>query len=163
MVEKIVRKEVFLPATRQEIWDAWTTSEGITSFFAPKAKIELKIGGSYECYFGLQRPYGLQGSEECKVLAFWPMEYISFSWNAPPEFSEERQQNTKVVIEIDRHDESHYRVILTHMGFGEGGHWDEVVKYFEDAWDYVLTNLRKMFEEKRAAETIQLSYKRDLH
>jgi pentatricopeptide repeat protein len=53
-------------------------------------------------------------------------------------------------VEIDRHDETHYRVILTHMGFGRGGRWDEVVQYFDEVWEYVLSNLRKLFEEKRA-------------
>jgi uncharacterized protein YndB with AHSA1/START domain len=149
MEEKIVRKEAYIPATRQELWDAWTTTEGVRSFFAPKAKIELAVGGVYECYFRLDAPPGEQGSEGCKVLAFWPMDYISFSWNAPPEFPDERPHHTKVVVEIDRHDEIRYRVILTHMGFGTGGRWDEVVQYFDDAWGYVLSNLQKMFEDKR--------------
>jgi uncharacterized protein YndB with AHSA1/START domain len=146
MEEKIVRKEILVPATRQEIWDSWTTSEGIMSFFAPKAKIELAVGGAYECYFRLDNPPGLQGSEGCKVLAFWPMDYITFSWNAPPEFPEARDQQTKVVIEIDRADEKHYRVILTHMDFGTGGQWDEVVQFFDAAWTQVLDALRGKFE-----------------
>jgi uncharacterized protein YndB with AHSA1/START domain len=150
MEEKIVRKEVLVPATRQELWDAWTTTEGITSFLARKAKIELAVGGAYECYFRLDAPPGQQGSEGCTVLAFWPMDYISFSWNAPPEFPDERAHHTKVVVEIDRQDETHYRVILTHMGFGTGGKWDEVFQYFDEVWEYVLANLRKKFEKQRA-------------
>src|SRR5688572_27009820 len=102
MEEKIIRKEVHIPATRQQLWEAWTTTEGVESFFAPKAKIELSVGGAYECYFDLSKPPGEQGSEGCKVLAFWPMDYVTFSWNAPPEYLEERGQLTKVVVEIDR-------------------------------------------------------------
>ena len=80
------------------------------------------------------------------------MDYISFSWNAPPEFPEERSQHTKVVVEIDRHDESNYRVLLTHMGFGSGGNWDKVIQFFEVAWQNVLNDLKALFEAKRASE-----------
>ncbi|HET6511347.1 MAG TPA: SRPBCC domain-containing protein [Candidatus Kapabacteria bacterium] len=152
MEEQFIRKEAIIPATREELWHAWTTTEGVESFFAPKAKIELKVGGAYECLFLLDRPHSDQGSEGCKVLAFWPMDYISFSWNAPPEFPEERGQHTKVVVEIDRHDESNYRVLLTHMGFGSSGNWDKVIQFFEVAWQNVLNNLKALFEAKRASE-----------
>lgn len=150
MEETIVRKEVLVPATREELWHAWTTAEGVESFFARKAKIGLSVGGAYECYFRLDDPPGSQGSEGCKVLAFWPMDYITFSWNAPPEFPEEREQHTKVVVEIDRHDDELYRVTLTHMGFGSGGRWDEVAQYFDEVWPHVLSNLQELFEKKRA-------------
>ena len=146
MEEKIIRKEVYIPATREQLWDAWTTEAGVTSFFAPQAKIELKVGGAYECYFELDNPPGLQGSEGCKVLAFWPMDYVTFSWNAPASFPVEREQHTKVVVEIDRHDETRYRVILTHMGFGSGGSWEELVGFFDAAWTNVLDKLQEKFK-----------------
>jgi uncharacterized protein YndB with AHSA1/START domain len=146
MEEKIIRKEVYIPATREQLWNAWTTEEGVTSFFAPKAKIELKVGGAYECYFELDNSVGLQGSEGCKVLAFWPMDYVTFSWNAPSSFPVEREHHTKVVVEIDRHNETLYRVILTHMGFGSGGRWDELVSFFDAAWTNVLDNLQQKFK-----------------
>jgi uncharacterized protein YndB with AHSA1/START domain len=145
MEEKIVRKEAYIPATREELWHAWTTTEGVTSFFAPRAKIELAVGGEYECYFNDSKPAGLQGSEGCKVLAFWPMDYITFSWNAPSEFGELRDHHTKVVVEIDRHNETHYRMLLTHMGFGSGEDWDKVVAYFEEVWPIVLQRLHDKF------------------
>lgn len=145
MEEKFIRKEAYITASRQQLWDAWTTEAGVTSFLAPKAKIVLAVGGAYECYFELDKPEGLQGSEGCKVLAFWPMDYITFSWNAPASFPVEREHHTKVVVEIDRHDETHYRVILTHMGFGSGGRWDELMSFFDKAWDKVLSDLTKNF------------------
>lgn len=145
MDTKIVRKQAVIPATREQLWNDWTTEAGVTSFFARKAKIELTPGGAYECYFRTDAPPGLQGSEECKVITFWPMDYISFTWNAPPEFPEERREHTKVTVEFDRHDEQNYRVTLTHTGFGEGGKWDEVVSYFDEVWEYVLDNQRKKY------------------
>ena len=52
--DKILRKEVVVPASLKEVWDAWTTTEGVKTFFSSEAKIELAIGGSYEIYFILE-------------------------------------------------------------------------------------------------------------
>ena len=38
--ERSIDKSIVVPATLDQTWDAWTTREGITSFFAPDAKIE---------------------------------------------------------------------------------------------------------------------------
>lgn len=37
-------------------------------------------------------------------------------------------------------------VRLVHMAWGDGGQWDEAFTYFEQAWDFVLENLRRRFE-----------------
>ena len=68
-----------------EVWKAWTTAEGIESFFAPKAKVEPVPGGAFELWFGLNNPEGSQGSEGCRVHSVKPMEQFVFEWNAPPE------------------------------------------------------------------------------
>ena len=70
---KYILKEVTVKASMEEVWDAWTTSKGVTTFFAPEAKIELKYDGSYELYFDLDKPEGLRGSEGCKILSFLPI------------------------------------------------------------------------------------------
>src|SRR4030042_2061962 len=42
-----------------EVWKAWTTTEGIESFFAPKAvKVEPWPGGAFELWFGVNMPEG---------------------------------------------------------------------------------------------------------
>lgn len=35
---------------------------------------------------------------------------------------------------------------LRHTGWGEGGEWDKTFAYFDRAWDSVLANLKKRFE-----------------
>ena len=58
-VERSIDKSVVVPATLDQTWDAWTTREGITSFFAPDAKIEPKVGGAFHIYIN---PLGEPGS-----------------------------------------------------------------------------------------------------
>jgi len=38
-------------------------------------------------------------------------------------------------------------VNMTHIGWGEGGEWDQAYAYFDRAWGNVLNNLQKRFVE----------------
>ena len=44
---------VVVAASPKQAWDAWTTREGIVSFFAPDARIEPRVGGLWDCVGGL--------------------------------------------------------------------------------------------------------------
>jgi len=145
--DKILRKEIIVPASLKEVWDAWTTIEGVRTFFSSDAKIELAVGGPYEIYFILENPYGLKGSEDCKILSYLPMEMLSFEWNAPPEFGELRGQHTVVVLQFQEIEPGKVKVILSHLGWGKGEDWDKLYNYFDRAWSYVLNNLKKRFVE----------------
>ena len=144
---KILRKEVFVPASIEEVWNAWTTTEGVKTFFSSEAKVNLAIGGEYEIYFNLKAPEGLRGSEGCKVLSYLPMEMLSFEWNSPPDFGELRGQHTRVVLQFQEIESGKAKVILSHLGWGKGKDWDRLYDYFDKAWSYVLDNLLNRFTE----------------
>ena len=146
---RAIRKEVRGDASIEKVWKAWTTNDGATMFFAPKAKIELVPGGRYELYFDLQASKGSRGGEGCRVLSFLPLEMLSFEWNAPPEFPEVRRQqmhkHTWVVLQFYPLGQAQVRVRLTHLGWREGEEWEKVFQYFLRAWDIVLGRLEHMF------------------
>jgi uncharacterized protein YndB with AHSA1/START domain len=145
---KTLHKEFVVPAARDLVWNCWTTTEGMKSFFAPDSKIELTPGGAYELYLGPPTAVGARGSEGCKVLGFLPGEILSFDWNAPPKFPEIRKERTCVVLRFEPAGEGKTRVILDHHGWGEGAKWDAVYQYFDAAWDSVFYHLNKRFEAK---------------
>ena len=53
-----IRKVVIIPASVDDVWKSWTTKEGVITFFAPKASVELAVGGDYEMYFDPKKPEG---------------------------------------------------------------------------------------------------------
>jgi len=112
---RVIQKEVIVPASLAEVWNAWTTVRGVASFFAPKAKLELAIGGTYEMYFDPDAPPGSQGSEGCKVLSYLPQQMLSFDWNAPPQFPNVRKERTRLVILLVELGERRVKVKLTHL------------------------------------------------
>ena len=144
---KAIRKETVVPATIDQVWEAWTTTEGVKTFFSSAAKVELRIGGPFEIYFLTDAPYGQRGSEDCHFLSYLPKKMLSFEWNAPPSFGDLRGIHTYVVLEFEPVGEKQTKVTLSHVGWGKSDEWDKVYDYFDKAWEYVLGNLKKRFED----------------
>ena len=70
MKGRAIEFEMELDAPIEEVWAAWTTEEGILSFFSPHCNVELKPGGPYEIFFDSDSPAGQRGGEEMIVLAY---------------------------------------------------------------------------------------------
>lgn len=144
--ERAIDKEVIVQATLDEAWAAWTTREGIGSFFAPEAEIEARVDGAFHIHFDPTAPPGMKGADEMRIMALQPKKMISFDWNAPPSLPEVRPQRTFVVVRLEPLGERETRVSLHHTGWGDGGEWDKAYAYFDRAWAHVLANLKKRFE-----------------
>jgi uncharacterized protein YndB with AHSA1/START domain len=138
--------EVVVDAPVAEVWSAWTTVEGIQSFFAPAANIDLRPGGRYEPLFLLDNPPGKQGCEGCIVLAVQPEKFLSFTWNSPPHLAEVREQFTHVTLRFQALPAGKTKLTFHQEGWGEGGQWEESHAYFTKAWKQtVLPRLQKRF------------------
>lgn len=143
--DRILRRETVVPAALEEVWEAWTTTEGVKTFFASLAKVELVIGGPFEIYFLPDARRGARGSEGCRVLSYVPPKMLSFSWNAPPEFGKLRGRHTIVVVRLEESGRGKVKVLLSHHGWGKGREWDKLYDYFDKAWASVLGNLKRRF------------------
>jgi uncharacterized protein YndB with AHSA1/START domain len=150
--ERAIEKEVVIQATLDQAWDAWTTREGITSFFAPDARIDPKPGGAFEVYINPFAVAGLKGADDMRYLALQPKRMLSFTWNAPPSLPEVRQQRTVVIIRFTPVSDTQTRITLHHTGWGDGGEWDKAFGYLDKAWSNVLGNLQKRFAENKPVD-----------
>jgi uncharacterized protein YndB with AHSA1/START domain len=119
--ERAIQAEIVVPAGLDAVWKAWTTEEGIRSFFAPGAKVRLEVGGPYEIYFDPQAEAGRRGAEGVRILALQSKRMLAFTWNAPPHLPEVRGQWTHVVVRFHELGPERTRLTLFHDGWGEGG------------------------------------------
>lgn len=145
--ERVIAKQAVVKASVDAVWDAWTTTEGVKSFFASDARVEARPGGAFEIYFNPYGAPGAKGAEDMRFLALQPKRMLSFTWNAPPYFPEIRGQRTSVVVRMRPAGDGMTQVNLVHSGWGDGGQWDQVYAYFDKAWASVLANLEKRFAE----------------
>jgi uncharacterized protein YndB with AHSA1/START domain len=143
----VVVKTINAPVA--DVWKAWTTTDGIESFFAPKApKVEPWPGGAFELWFGVDLPEGSRGSENCKVHSVKPMEQLVFEWNAPPTIPTIRPLRTLVYLDFKPLSENRTELTLRNFGYGTGEEWDKAKAYFAKAWPAVMANLEKRFQPK---------------
>ena len=141
--ERAIRKEALIDAPVDKVWAAWTTSAGIVSFFAPEAVVEPRPDGLFSIHMNPYAKPGMKGADNMQVLGVQKERMLSFTWNAPPHLPEARAQRTVVIVRMEPAGEGKTAVRLTHVGWGDGGQWDDAYKYFDGAWGRVLANLQK--------------------
>lgn len=143
---KFIEKAIVINSSPEELYSRWTSREGLQSFFGADNLVELKLHGAYEIYFLMDALEGGRGSEGCKILSFIPNEMLSFTWNAPPHL-EARNSDiyTYIVINFDEITDNKTMVTLRHLGWPDDDRFPPVFDYFDQAWDYVLNNLEKVY------------------
>lgn len=144
--DRAIRGEVVVDAGVGEVWDAWTTEDGIRSFFAPDCHVDFRVDGLYEIFFAPDAPEGERGADGMRLMLIEPGKMLSFTWNAPLHLHTVRGQRTHVVLWFDDEGDGKTRLTLRHDGWGEGEEWDKAYEYFEEAWlDVVLPRLKYRF------------------
>ena len=131
--------ERFVAAPPSEVYQLWTTADGIAQFLGAAALVGDGIGGPFEYQFLDDAPDGLRGGEGCRILALEPGRLVVFTWNSPPGF-QTRGQHTWVVLGLHvKGAGTHVR--LAHWGHGVGPEWEANREYFTSAWARVLDAL----------------------
>ncbi len=144
--ERAINEKITVKANVDDVWKAWTTSEGIKSFFAPDAKVELRVDGPFEIYMNPYAEPGQKGADDMRIIGFQEKKMLSFTWNAPPSLPEARKQRSIVIVRFISRGDALTDVTMHHVGWGEGGEWDKAFDYFSKAWPNVLKNLQKRFD-----------------
>ncbi len=78
--EKRLDFDVEVPASIDDVWKAFTTAEGMTTWVSPEAEVELREGGKWLAKFGSAAPGG--GT----ILKFTPLKEITIAAMAPESF-----------------------------------------------------------------------------
>lgn len=137
-LDQTIRLEIVVNASAEKVWSAWTTRDGIRSFFARNCDIDLRVLGKYDILFAPSAPVGRRGAEGNLILGFQEGRMFSFTWDAPPHFPEIRKQRTSVVIKLVPLNSNKTRLLFTQSGWGDGEEWNKVHDYFVSAWGEVV-------------------------
>ena len=136
--DRVLRRELTIAASVQDVWKAWTTDEGIATFFAPKGHVDLRVDGTYDVWFNPTGKPGERGAEGMRILGVEPMKRFAFTWNAPPTIPTIRGQRTVVVLEFEPQGDKQTKLRFTELGWGDGADWDKAYEYFDHAWGAVV-------------------------
>lgn len=77
--------EGIVDAPLDTVWTAWTTSDGLRSWLALHAEIDLHVGGLMRTNYSAQGALGDPQTIENTILSFEPREMISIKVAKPPD------------------------------------------------------------------------------
>lgn len=135
---KVLAIAVTVPAPRAEVWKALSTSEGLSSWLAPNAVVDLKPGGDWMVRF----PGG--SSAGGTIVSFAPQKEIVISALAPEKFPTVRAQRTTARFELEDHGTGTL-VRLTQTGWKDGDEWDRAYEYLTAGNAQLLATLHRRF------------------
>jgi uncharacterized protein YndB with AHSA1/START domain len=142
-----IDRETIIPAPREEVWKAFTTESGISTWLSRGAKVELVPGGAYEMYFNPSAPVGQRGIEGTKVLTFLEPEMFSFRGSAPPEFPNVQRNGPIAVYFFTDLGDGRTRLRSIYIGWSQHDpEWDGAFEHGKVSADVVNRALLARFE-----------------
>ena len=146
--DRVLRHEGIVRAVPMEVWKAFTTGEGLRSFAAPVADIDLRIGGLWEASYDPTRKIGDPGNIRNEVLSYLPGRMLSIRVReAPPRFPHPdiaKSVFTVILFEAAAADATRVEISMLPYKRGEG--WDDIYGFFEYGNPIVLGHLQRRFE-----------------
>ena len=136
--EKALLFEVSIPASRAAVWQAFSTSDGLSTWLTPGAVVDLRKGGEWTAHF----PGGKTGGGT--ILSFIPEQEMVLSAMAPEQFPTVRAQRTTARFEFLANGDATL-VRLTQTGWKTGEEWDKAYDYLAEGNPQLLAALRQRF------------------
>ena len=136
--DKVLMLEVTVPAPFGAVWQAFTTSEGLSTWLTPGAVVDLREGGEWTAHF----PGGSTGGGT--ILSFVAEKELVLSALAPDRFPTVRATRTKVRFQFEAKGGSTL-VRLTQTGWKDGEEWAKAYEYLTVGNAQLLATLHHRF------------------
>jgi len=136
--EKALILEVTIPAPIAAVWQAFTTSDGLSTWLTPGAVVDLRKGGEWTAHF----PGGKTGGGT--ILDFTREKEMTLSALAPEQFPTVRAERTTARFQFIAKENSTL-VRLVQTGWKRGEEWDKAYDYLAEGNAQLLETLRRRF------------------
>ncbi len=139
--ERALVFEVDLPASIDDVWTAFTTSEGLSTWLTPHATVELRNGGEWTAHF----PGGATGGGT--IVSFEPKGQIVMAAKAPPQFPHVNAERTTAAWNFTSLGPKSTRLVLKQTGWKQGEEWDKAYEYLASGNRQLLEILLTRFQK----------------
>jgi hypothetical protein len=146
--ERVLRIESTVPASKDEVWKALTTPDGLKKWIAPVVAIDLRIGGSLSTNYDKTAAIGSPGTIRMGILNYLEGEMITLRVTLNNKFSAKvRSQggNLQEIIQIDSSADGTTKVISSMVGWGVGKDWDDAYQFLARGNEWTYQQLVKSF------------------
>ena len=142
--------EAIVDATPDQVWDVWTTKQGIQSWMVPQADIDLRVGGKMRTHYDPKGTLGDAQGIEHTILAFDPKRMFAFKTVKCPETFPFKKAMEPVwnVVYMEAVDAQHTRVTVRCLGYGDDEESRKMRAFFAKGNAYTLELLKKLFAKR---------------
>jgi uncharacterized protein YndB with AHSA1/START domain len=142
-----VINEGIVDAPLEKVWAAWSTSDGLRSWLAPHADIDLRLGGLMRTNYNASGTLGDSQTIENVILSFEPLRMISIRVaKAPDRFPFPNAiQRMWTVIYFEAVDSARTRVRSVSLGFEANEESQKMRAFFAEGNATTLTQLQRHF------------------
>ena len=137
--------ELIVAAPADDVWRLFASTEGLQSWVAPLAIMDLRVGGAWETSYRPGARVGDAANIRNRVLSFLPERMLSIAVDRAPEGFPEADlvRDLWTVIEFEAVDAAQTRVRVSMLGYGEGEGYDVLYSFFSQGNAMTLQMLQR--------------------
>lgn len=149
-------REVFdveIDASIDEIWEAFTTTEGLKSWVAPLADIDFRVGGKWRANYNKDGALGDASTIENTILCYDPKRMIALKATGFPEDFQfkEAAKDMWSVFYFTPLSEARTKITIVGLGYNESEESQKMLAFFKPANKFTMDQLSAAMKKKHAS------------
>jgi uncharacterized protein YndB with AHSA1/START domain len=142
--------EAEIDASVDDIWDAFTTTEGIRSWVAPLAEVDFKVSGKWRTNYNKDGKLGDASTIENTILCYDPKRMISLKATGFPENFpfKEAAKDTWSIFYFEPVSKTRTKITVVGLGYNDTPQSKKMRAFFETANRYSIDQLRAAMKKK---------------
>ena len=139
-----VVNEFEIEASIDDVWRAFTTTEGLKKWTAPLAEIDFKVGGKWRANYNADGELGDENTIENTILCYDPKRMISMKATKFPagfEFTEAASK-TWSVFYFQRLSDSKTKITIVGLGYDDSEQSKKLREFFKPANEFTMGQLK---------------------
>ena len=142
--------EFEIQASVDEVWNAFTTTEGLKSWVAPLADIDFRVGGKWRATYNKLGKLGDATTIENTILCYDPKRMLSIKATGFPEGFEfvEAAKETWSIFYFTKVSDSKTKIEIVGLGYTDSEQSKKMRAFFKPANEYSMEKLKAALEKK---------------
>lgn len=149
--EQALRQSLVLDAPLPRVWSHFTTNEGVSSWMAPVAEVDLRSGGTIRTNYDACGAIGDEGTITLNIVNFLPERFLILRADLDAardaawmnEAILERAPDMSNLIEFEALEDGRTLVTSWGLGYGTGKDWEQMIGFFTAGNDWSFGQLRR--------------------
>ncbi|NVK55742.1 MAG: SRPBCC domain-containing protein [Alteromonadaceae bacterium] len=152
--EDRVVDEFEIHANINDVWNAFSTAEGLRSWVAPLADIDFRVGGKWRANYNKDGELGDEATIENTILSYDPQRMISLKATGFPKGFEfvDAAKHTWTVFYFTKVSDDKTKITIVGLGYRDTEQSRKMRAFFKPANQYSMNLLKAALERTAPSE-----------